>query len=111
MDEVELINNEYKLVSKIGNGSFGSVWRCVSVKTGKIYAAKIEAPEVVASQVRKEVRVLKDMHGAIGFPELFWDGFIGNQYSMIIELLGKDLRRYLKENKVFCLMSTMTLMG
>jgi serine/threonine protein kinase len=49
MAELDLVGNNYKIGKKIGSGSFGSVYSCVSIKSGKAYAVKIEAEEVTAS--------------------------------------------------------------
>jgi serine/threonine protein kinase len=51
------------------------------------------------------------MKGTIGYPKLFWNGYVGEQVAMIMELLGKDLKFYMKNIKTFSLESGMTLMG
>ena len=39
---MELINNKYKLLEKIGEGSFGSIYKGENIRTNEYVAIKIE---------------------------------------------------------------------
>ena len=42
MDIDEIINNEYKIIKKIGSGSFGNVYKGISILNNNFVAIKIE---------------------------------------------------------------------
>ena len=37
------------------------------------------------------MKVYKDLQGGIGIPHYYWFGEMGNQYAMVIDLLGSSL--------------------
>ncbi|KAF8368513.1 hypothetical protein PRIPAC_86342, partial [Pristionchus pacificus] len=95
------IGGKWKIVQKLDEGGFGSVYKVQSVKDSKIFGAlKIELSRPdEANHLKLETEVMKDLH-AEGFrahiPTLYRSGKKKTYCYMIISLLGENLKR-LKE--------------
>lgn len=61
MDE---FRKNYKIGKEIGSGSFGSVRRCIHIKTGQTRAVKVvlkDAQNAEAEQIKKELDILRSL--------------------------------------------------
>ena len=66
------LNDKYKLLKKIGSGSFGEVYTVLERKTKNIYAGKIE-PKSKRSRLNDEYEIYKNLekHGIdSGIPKM-----------------------------------------
>ncbi|GMR39918.1 hypothetical protein PMAYCL1PPCAC_10113, partial [Pristionchus mayeri] len=97
----KIIGGKWKIVQKLDEGGFGSVYKVQSVKDSKVFGAlKIELSRPdEANHLKLETEVMKDLH-AEGFrahiPTLYRSGKKKSYCYMIISLLGENLKR-LKE--------------
>eukprot|EP01029_Cantina_marsupialis_P019958 TRINITY_DN464_c0_g1_i3.p1 TRINITY_DN464_c0_g1~~TRINITY_DN464_c0_g1_i3.p1 ORF type:complete len:788 (-),score=192.50 TRINITY_DN464_c0_g1_i3:2137-4500(-) len=89
--ENQVIGKKYKLIRKIGSGSFGEIYEAKHLKTSKEYAVKIEPANVKVPQLRFEVSVYKKLKDLRGFPRLKWYGGSQKYNAMAMELLGPSL--------------------
>jgi serine/threonine protein kinase len=92
-----IINKEWKLVKRLGAGSFGEIFLAVNSNTNEEAAVKMEAVGKESSgQLEHEYRLLKslDSGSAVGISKVFWFGKDGvqNLYTVLVmELLGPSL--------------------
>jgi casein kinase I family protein HRR25 len=97
-----LLCDRYKVELKLGNGSFGRVYRAVDTKTGVKYAIKVEKVYDKRNTMKRELEVYSHINGAMdhiprielyarGQPHRDGKGAIYYHQYMIMELLGKSL--------------------
>jgi serine/threonine protein kinase len=87
------LNDKYKLLKKIGSGSFGEVYTVLERKTKIIYAGKIE-PKSKRSRLNDEYEIYKKLekHGIdSGIPKMITFIETDKQQILIMELLGESL--------------------
>jgi casein kinase I family protein HRR25 len=82
-------NSEYRIVCKIGSGSFGDVYLGINNLSQQKVAIKIES--INTKKLDGEVRIYKILAGGTGIPFLHWSGAGPNYNAMIIDLLGANL--------------------
>jgi casein kinase 1 len=96
---MELINNKYKLIEKIGNGSFGSIYKAENVRTCEYVAIKVEP---ITSQIKlllNESRKYQYLSHLPGIPNIKWFGKDLSNYYMVINLLGDSLESFIQKTK------------
>lgn len=86
-----VIAQKFKLVRKLGSGSFGEVWSGIQLSDGEEIAVKLEPINSYQDQLLFESRVFKQMQGGIGIPRLRWYGQDHNYHIMVVERLGLSL--------------------
>eukprot|EP00826_Nyctotherus_ovalis_P010852 TRINITY_DN12835_c0_g1_i2.p1 TRINITY_DN12835_c0_g1~~TRINITY_DN12835_c0_g1_i2.p1 ORF type:complete len:377 (-),score=65.36 TRINITY_DN12835_c0_g1_i2:41-1171(-) len=85
------IAGTYKLLKKLGSGSFGEVYKAMDLKTKTLVAVKLEPTNSRHPQLEYEAKVYSVMEGAVGVPRVYWHGLAGDYYAMAIDLLGPSL--------------------
>eukprot|EP00928_Gymnodinium_smaydae_P023038 TRINITY_DN19167_c0_g1_i1.p1 TRINITY_DN19167_c0_g1~~TRINITY_DN19167_c0_g1_i1.p1 ORF type:complete len:306 (-),score=45.32 TRINITY_DN19167_c0_g1_i1:479-1357(-) len=85
------LGNTYRFRSKIGAGSFGSVFIGIHAKTGLEFAVKIEALGSKRSHVLHEAKLYKVLGGGFGIPQVHWYGSEGPYNILVLDLLGPSL--------------------
>ena len=98
-----MINNKYTLIHKIGEGSFGAIYKAQNCRTREEVAIKIEPIKLSANLLKNESVIYQYLLGTPGIPQVKWYGKDINNYYMVIPLLGKSLEELLKEKQVFSL--------
>ena len=68
------VANQYKLVKKIGSGSFGKIYEGLDLMTNEKVAVKLEHMTVKFPQVLYEAKILRLLQGEEGIPVLYWAG-------------------------------------
>lgn len=98
-----VLNNRFKVESKIGEGGFGAVYRGVQVATGRKVALKLLHPEMqkddkLVARFRREGMVLCDLRDAHTITTYDFDQTPDGTLYIAMELLeGKSLYQVFKE--------------
>ncbi|KAK0422369.1 hypothetical protein QR680_007529 [Steinernema hermaphroditum] len=82
---------KYRLVRKIGGGSYGDVYLGIDNGNGEKVAVKIESYKARLPQLHYESRVYKMLQGGVGIPHLRWYGTERNFNILVMDLLGPSL--------------------
>lgn len=86
-----LIDDRYRLVSKIGSGSFGDIYLGLNQTTGEEVAVKMESIYAKHPQLQFEYRVYRLLSGTIGVPQAKWYGPSPTHWLLVMDLLGPSL--------------------
>ncbi len=81
----------YRLIRKIGSGSFGEIYQAVNVTSGEEVAVKLESTKARHPQLLYESKLYKILHGGVGIPRLLWFGQERGYNVMVMDLLGPSL--------------------
>ena len=98
-----MINNKYTLIHKIGEGSFGAIYKAQNYRTREEVAIKIEPIQHETNLLKNESLIYQYLLGTPGIPQVKWYGKDINNYYMVIPLLGKSLDQLLYEKHLFSL--------
>lgn len=103
--------NKYKMITKIGSGMFGSVYKGSHKKTHKIVAIKCENMDCPVKLLKNESHILKYLydHGCRSIPLVHWYGVHNDSICLIMPYYECTLTQYLhtesftrdKLNKIF----------
>ena len=92
----ETIFNKYKLIRKLGQGSFGSIYEAQSVNSNKLYAIKIEDMKQEQFILEEESIILSYLNIPY-IPKIKSFGYSGSFIILVMELLGKSLDKIFNE--------------
>ena len=104
LSAMELINNKYKLLEKIGEGSFGSIYKGENIRTKELVAIKMEPITNDYKLLKNESIIYQHLTNTIGIPNVKWFGKDENNYYMVINLLGESLQSIKNSRGVFSLL-------
>tara|TARA_B110000971_G_scaffold133699_1_gene136801 strand:- start:3876 stop:4787 length:912 start_codon:yes stop_codon:yes gene_type:complete len=91
------IGNKYKVLKKIGEGAFGTVYKGVIKGTDNIVAIKIESKESkTINRLKHESLVYEYLRDAVGFPTVYEFLERKHDYVFIMEFLGPNLEELFK---------------
>ena len=85
-----LVGGKYRLLRKIGDGSFTEIYEGIDIFDDTKVAVKLEHNSMKYPQLLFESRLLNSIKG-IGIPKIYWAGISGEYNVMIMELLGSNL--------------------
>ena len=97
----ELIFNKYKLTEKLGEGSFGKVYK--AEYNSKYYAIKFENREEGQDLLKNEATIMSYLKGNPHIPKAHSYGFSGNYNIFVLQLLSKSLEDIFNERQKFSL--------
>lgn len=89
---MELINNKYKIINKIGQGSFGCIYKGQNIRTKEYVAIKVETINSETKLLKNESVIYHYLNNTQGIPCVKWFGKDENNYYMVINLLGNSLQ-------------------
>ena len=88
-----IIQNKYKIVERLGNGSFGSIYKGVNQKSKKEVAIKIESLNAPIKLLKHETTILNYLYSECvrNIPTIFWYGTYGENLCAVMTLYEKSL--------------------
>jgi len=100
---MSLIGNKYKLLEKIGEGSFGSIYKGENIRTHELVAIKVEPIINNTKLLKNESIIYQYLNNNEGLPNVKWFGKDQSNYYMTINLLGESLQVLKERKKTFSL--------
>eukprot|EP00771_Trimastix_marina_P000811 gnl/Trimastix_PCT/1841.p1 GENE.gnl/Trimastix_PCT/1841~~gnl/Trimastix_PCT/1841.p1 ORF type:complete len:476 (-),score=102.37 gnl/Trimastix_PCT/1841:188-1615(-) len=85
------IGNKYRLIKRIGRGSFGDIYKAFNITTGEEVAVKLEPVRTRQPQLYYETRLYRVLSGGLGIPYVRWFGIEGPYNVMVMDHLGLSL--------------------
>lgn len=96
MSSLEIrVCGRYRLEDKLYEGKRSTVYSGRNVQSDTDCAIKCEPKSVKPSFALNEGKVLEEIQGGVGIPNLLWHGENGDFNFVITELLGNSLEDYL----------------
>ena len=89
--------DKYKVIRKIGQGSFGRIYICQDIISNEYYAMKVEQNSFLNSILESESKYLNYLKG-FGIPELIFFGRSEKYFILIETLLGISLENLYSES-------------
>ncbi|OHT14181.1 Casein kinase I isoform delta-like protein [Tritrichomonas foetus] len=91
------VGARYRIVEKIGGGSFGTVFKGVDAKTGIPVAIKVEKDDISIPQLSNESKVYTILQGSTNVPRHHYFGRDNHALNLVIDLGGKSVEDLMKE--------------
>ena len=95
-----MIARKYKLIEKINEGSFGSIFKAENIRTKEMVAIKFENKSEQIKSLKNEARIYQYLGKLNGFPQLKTFGTTGDVNYLVIDLLGNSLIDIIKYNSL-----------
>ncbi|XP_019760178.1 casein kinase I isoform X1 [Dendroctonus ponderosae] len=86
-----IVGGKYRLVRKIGSGSFGDIYLGINITNGEEVAVKLEAIRARHPQLLYESKLYRILHGGIGIPHIRYYGQEKDHNVLVMDLLGPSL--------------------
>ncbi|XP_048191356.1 casein kinase I-like [Perognathus longimembris pacificus] len=86
-----IAGGKYKLVRKIGAGSFGDIYLAINVTNGEEVAVKLESQKAKHPLLLYESKLYKILQGGVGIPHIRWYGQEKDYNVLVMDLLGPNL--------------------
>jgi serine/threonine protein kinase len=100
---MNLINNKYKIIEKLGAGCFGEIYKGENIRTQEHVAIKVEPISNNLKLLKNESVIYQYLVGTTGVPNVKWFGKDAVNYYMVLNLLGDSLQTLLNSKKIFSL--------
>ena len=86
-----ILSGKYKLIRKLGNGSYGQVFHAESLRTKQQVAIKMEHRELNINMLKREAQIYQYLAPHEGIPPVKYYGITEKYNYMVLPLLGKSL--------------------
>jgi len=86
-----VVGGRYRLVRKIGSGSFGDIYLGINITNGEEVAVKLESCKARHPQLLYESKLYKILQGGVGIPHIRWYGQEREYNVLVMDLLGPSL--------------------
>jgi serine/threonine protein kinase len=89
---MSIINKKYKILTILGSGSFGSIYKGQNIRTNEYVAVKVEPINSNFKLLKNETIIYHYLNSCDGIPNIKWFGKDDKNYYMVIDLLGESLQ-------------------
>ncbi|XP_040850982.1 casein kinase I-like [Ochotona curzoniae] len=86
-----VVGGKYKLVRKIGAGTFGDIYMATNITNGEEVAVKLESQKGRYPRLLYESKIYKILQGGVGVPHIQWYGPEKDYNVLVMDLLGPSL--------------------
>jgi casein kinase I family protein HRR25 len=86
-----IIANKYKLIEKLNNGEFGTIFKAENIRTKELVAIKMESISVETKMLKRETQIYQYLGKAVGIPQVKWFGTTDEYNYMVLPLFGDSL--------------------
>ncbi|VDO95965.1 unnamed protein product [Soboliphyme baturini] len=86
-----VVGGKYRLIRKIGSGSFGDIYLGINLSNGEEVAVKLESCKARHPQLLYESKIYRILQGGIGIPHIKWYGVERDCNVLVMDLLGPSL--------------------
>lgn len=93
-----IVGNKYKIIKKLGEGNFGTIFKGCNIRTGEEVAIKTEQLGSVSSILKKEAQIYQYIGKTPGFPQVKWFGVDDTNRYMVIDLLGESINEQIRRD-------------
>jgi serine/threonine protein kinase len=97
------INNKYMILEKLGNGSFGTIYKGQNLRTRENVAIKVEPISRGTKLLKNESIIYHYLSDIKGIPNVKWFGKDEINYYMVLDLLGYSLEDMVRKSGPFSL--------
>ena len=87
------VAGKYKLIRKIGSGTFGDIYMAINMTNGEEVAVKLESTRARHPQLLYESKMYKILSGGVGIAHARWFGQEKDYNILVMDLLGHNLER------------------
>jgi serine/threonine protein kinase len=95
-----MIAHKYKLIEKINEGSFGTIFKAENIRTKEMVAIKFENKSEQMKSLKNEARIYQYLGKLNGFPQLKTFGTTGDVNYLVMDLLGYSLVDVIKKREL-----------
>eukprot|EP01122_Echinamoeba_exundans_P000679 TRINITY_DN105_c1_g1_i1.p1 TRINITY_DN105_c1_g1~~TRINITY_DN105_c1_g1_i1.p1 ORF type:complete len:423 (+),score=74.57 TRINITY_DN105_c1_g1_i1:351-1619(+) len=104
------VGGKFKLLKKVGSGSFGDIYHGQHIYSNEDVAVKLESTKTKHPQLLYESKIYKLLAGGVGIPSIRYFNVEGDYNVMVIDLLGPSLEDLFNFcNRRFSLKTTLML--
>lgn len=86
-----IVGGKYRIIRKIGSGSFGDIYLGMSIQSGEEVAIKMESANARHPQLLYEYKLYRVLSGGVGIPRIRHYGKEKNFNTLVMDLLGPSL--------------------
>ncbi|KAM7543139.1 hypothetical protein Aperf_G00000002283 [Anoplocephala perfoliata] len=89
-----IVAKRWKLIRKIGAGSFGDIYLGINIANGEEVAVKLEPMDARHPQLVYESRIYRVLQNSFAVPRIHWfgsDGMRNDYRALVMDLLGPSL--------------------
>ena len=104
-----MIAHKYKLIEKINEGSFGTIFKAKNIRTKEFVAIKFENKSEQMKSLKNEARIYQYLGKLNGFPQLKTFGTTGEFNYLVMDLLGCSLTTIINKYKQISLNTVLVL--
>jgi len=104
---MSLIANKYKIIEKIGSGSFGEIYKGYNIRSNQHVAIKVESVKNNTMLLKNESTFYQYLKDIQCIPNVKWFGKDTDNYYMVIDLLGESLQSLKEKKNKFTLKETL----
>lgn len=111
MDVISCCDDKFEILEKIGNGSFGNIYKGKNIITEQNVCIKIQPKNNIVNTLKNEAIIYNYLQNTRGFPNLKYYSTDENNIYLIISLLDKNLKQIkkLSINKLLSLKSVIKI--
>ena len=92
------MNNKYKQLDKIGEGTFSNIYKAINIKTNQPVAIKIAQHIDYNKLLIRETKIYNYLKNLSGIPKLLWCGTHDQYYYMVLPLYIGSLKNITVDN-------------